>query len=276
MKFKKNRIYFSIIICCYNSEKYLNETIESIINQKYKYWEIILVNDGSNDSTEKIALNFKNRDFPIIYHKNTENLGFAKARNIAVKLANYEWIVINDHDDIMMNDKLEIQSKLIEDNNEYKFFFGDAYFYENDINVNTKFNNFESQFNFKINQLSFTKEELTNELLRYGCFILSSTVVFNKECHKKVLGFNEKLKFNGDYDFFLKLSNKYDFYCSNLILTKWRLHSHQASLKLKRFLYKELSYVLLNYLFYSKNKYWIKLYVITKSLYYFSKFIFLR
>ena len=76
--------------------------------------------------------------------------------------------------------------------------------------------------------------------------------------------------------FFLKLSNKYDFFCSNMILTKWRMHSEQASLKLKRFLYKELSYVLLNYLFYSKNKYWIKLYAIIKSLYYFSKFIFLR
>ena len=267
---------FSVIIPIYNSEKYLNETIESIINQKYKYWEIILVNDCSDDLTEKISLNFKNKGFPIVYHKNAENLGFAKSRNIAVKLANYEWIVINDHDDIMMNDKLEIQSKLIKDNNDYKFFFGDAHFYENNRNVNTKFRNFESQFNFGINQLSFKKNELTNELLRYGCFILSSTVVFNKECHEKVLGFNEKLKFNGDYDFFLKLSNKYDFYCSNLILTKWRQHSHQASLKLKRFLYKELSYVLLNYLFYSKNKYWIKLYAITKSLYYFSKFIFHR
>ena len=58
MQYKQNNIYFSIIICCYNSEKYLNETIESIIDQKYKYWEIILVNDGSNDSTEKIALKF--------------------------------------------------------------------------------------------------------------------------------------------------------------------------------------------------------------------------
>ena len=65
----------SIIIPIYNSEKYLNETIESIINQKYKYWEIVLVNDGSNDLTEKIALNFKNKGFPIIYHNNTGSFG---------------------------------------------------------------------------------------------------------------------------------------------------------------------------------------------------------
>ena len=83
MEHKQKNIFFSIIICCYNSEKYLKETIESVINQKYKFWEIILVNDGSNDSTEKITLDFKNSGFPIIYHKNTKNLGFAKARNIA-------------------------------------------------------------------------------------------------------------------------------------------------------------------------------------------------
>ena len=276
MKNNKKNIFFSIIICCYNSEKYLNETIQSIINQTYKFWEIVLINDGSTDFTEKIVLDYKNKGHPITYHKNTNNLGFSSARNLAVQLASYDWIVINDHDDLMMSDKLEIQSKLIQNNDNYKFFFGDAYFYKNNKNVGTKFNNFESQFNFNIKELSFSKKELTNELLRYGCFILSSTVLFNKECYKNVSGFNEKLKYNGDYDFFLKLSNKYNFFCSNMILTKWRMHSEQASLKLKRFLYKELSYVLLNYLFYSKNKYWIKLYAIIKSLYYFSKFIFLR
>ena len=276
MNNKKKNIFFSIIVCCYNSEKYLNETIKSVINQKYKFWEIILINDGSIDSTEKIALNYKNRNFPIIYHKNKNNLGFSKSRNIAVKLANYDWIVIHDHDDIMMKDKLEKQSKLIQNNVDYKFFFGDAYFYENNIKTNTVFKNFESRFNFNINRLSFSKNELTNNLLRYGCFILSSTVVFNKECYSAVSGFNEKLKYNVDYDFYLKLSNKYNFYCSNMILTKWRIHPDQASWKLKRFLYKELSYVLLKYLFYSRNKYRIKLYAITKSLYYFSKFIFLR
>ena len=276
MNNKQKNIFFSIIVCCYNSGKYLNETIKSVINQKYKFWEIILINDGSIDSTEKIALDYKNRNFPIIYHKNKNNLGFSKSRNIAMKLANYDWIVINDHDDIMLKDKLEKQSKLIQNNADYKFFFGDAYFYENNIETNTVFKKFESRFNFNINRLSFSKKELTNNLLRYGCFILSSTVVFNKECYSTVSGFNEKLKYNVDYDFYLKLSNKYNFYCSNMILTKWRIHPDQASWKLKRFLYKELSYVLLKYLFYSKNKYRIKLYTITKSLYYFSKFIFLR
>ena len=49
-----NNIFFSIIICCYNSEKYLEDTINSVLNQNFKKWELILVDDGSTDFTKKI------------------------------------------------------------------------------------------------------------------------------------------------------------------------------------------------------------------------------
>ena len=52
MSSENKNIYFSIIVCCYNSEKYIDETINSIISQSYKFWEIIIVNDGSSDNTE--------------------------------------------------------------------------------------------------------------------------------------------------------------------------------------------------------------------------------
>ena len=51
--------FFSIIVCCYNSEKYIEDTIESIIAQSYKKWEIIFINDGSTDKTEEIILSYK-------------------------------------------------------------------------------------------------------------------------------------------------------------------------------------------------------------------------
>ena len=48
----KNNIFYSVMICCYNSEKYLSQTIDSIINQTYNNWELVIVNDGSTDGTE--------------------------------------------------------------------------------------------------------------------------------------------------------------------------------------------------------------------------------
>ena len=51
-------LFFSLVICCYNSEKYLSETIDSIVNQTYTNWEIVAVNDGSIDRTEKIIQSY--------------------------------------------------------------------------------------------------------------------------------------------------------------------------------------------------------------------------
>ena len=123
MKIKEKKIYFSIIICCYNSEDFLIETINSIINQTYKFWEIIIVDDGSTDSTNSKIVKLLNKGYSIIYHKNKNNIGFPKSRNQAIKLCNYPWIVINDHDDVMINNKLEIYAKSIINYSNFNFFF---------------------------------------------------------------------------------------------------------------------------------------------------------
>ena len=102
----------SIMICCYNSEKYISETIDSIINQTYDNWEIIIINDGSKDNTEKIILNYIQQGFPITYHSQ-ENKGFAAGRNKGIELAQGEWIAIIDHDDVLINHWVEGLDKLI-------------------------------------------------------------------------------------------------------------------------------------------------------------------
>ena len=74
------------MICCYNSEKYICETIDSIISQTYTNWEIIIINDGSTDNTENIIISYIDKNIPITYYKQI-NKGFASARNKALKLA---------------------------------------------------------------------------------------------------------------------------------------------------------------------------------------------
>lgn len=100
----------SIIVPIYNAELYLNECIDSIISQSYNNIELILINDGSKDNSEKICLNYANKDKRIkyIYQKNA---GVSAARNNGVKESSGEYILFVDSDDFLEKDAL---SQIIE------------------------------------------------------------------------------------------------------------------------------------------------------------------
>lgn len=105
----------SINLCCYNSERYLRETLNSIVNQTYKDWELIIINDGSSDSTESIVREYIDRGYPIVYH-HQENRGLGYSRNEALKRSQGEYIAFIDHDDLWLPEKLEKQMPLFQKN----------------------------------------------------------------------------------------------------------------------------------------------------------------
>jgi glycosyltransferase involved in cell wall biosynthesis len=97
----------SIIIPCFNSEKYLAQTLESVLWQTYARWECILVDDGSTDTSKEIFEKYKNNDarFRYIYQANS---GAAVARNKGILNAQGAYIQLLDADDILMPQKLEV------------------------------------------------------------------------------------------------------------------------------------------------------------------------
>lgn len=103
----KNNNLFSIIVPVYNSEKYLSDCIISLIEQTYKNIEIILVNDGSNDSSDLVCKMFKDKDNRIKYIKKT-NGGVSSARNTGLNEAKGDYIMFVDSDDLLKNDCVEI------------------------------------------------------------------------------------------------------------------------------------------------------------------------
>ena len=103
----------SINLCCYNSEKYLRETLDSIVNQTYKDWELVIINDGSTDATELIIQEYQARSYPIVYHYQKNN-GLSKSRNKALQLSKGKYIAFIDHDDIWIAEKLQKQILLME------------------------------------------------------------------------------------------------------------------------------------------------------------------
>ena len=117
-KIKKNSLNpkISIIIPVYNGSNYMKEAIDSAINQTYKNYEIIVVNDGSNDNgeTEKIALEYGNKIK--YYHK--KNGGVSSALNYGIEKMTGEYFSWLSHDDVYTNDKIQNQINAL---NKYSF-----------------------------------------------------------------------------------------------------------------------------------------------------------
>ena len=106
----------SIIMPSYNTANYIGESINSVINQTYKNWELIIVDDCSTDNTDEIVKKFLN-DKRIKYFRNNKNSGAAISRNKALREAKGKWIAFLDSDDLWVPEKLEKQVNFMEKNN---------------------------------------------------------------------------------------------------------------------------------------------------------------
>lgn len=104
----------SIIMPSWNTEKFIAESIRSVINQTYTNWELIIVDDCSTDHTDDVVASF--RDNRIRYYHNQKNSGAALTRNKALREAIGEWIAFLDSDDLWMPEKLEHQIKFMKEN----------------------------------------------------------------------------------------------------------------------------------------------------------------
>ena len=113
----------SIIMPSFNTGKYITETIESVLAQSYKNWELIIVDDCSSDNTDEIVSTYLSDD-RIHYLKNEKNSGAAFSRNIALRKAKGKWIAFLDSDDLWLPEKLELQLAYMKKNN-YAFSYTD-------------------------------------------------------------------------------------------------------------------------------------------------------
>ena len=146
-----NKPHISIIIPVYNSEKYICKCVDSIINQSYQDFELILVNDGSSDKSGLLCDQIALSDHRIkIYHK--ENGGAASARKYGVEKARGEWILFSDSDDIMPSGAIE--DLISKDNGNCELILGTILYKRQRLFIYTE--NFETS----INKLQYIKSLL--------------------------------------------------------------------------------------------------------------------
>lgn len=163
---KKNLPFVSIILPSYNSFRYLPITIESIINQTYKNWELLIVDDGSTDSSFKI-LNFYKKHIQIKVYTLRKNFGVAYCRNFAKKKAKGKYIAFIDSDDIWDHNKLKEQINFME-KNKYHF-------------TATNFTPFQKNILpiVKLKKKIFLKDFLANTSIATSSMICSSKICKN-------------------------------------------------------------------------------------------------
>jgi len=234
-------VFLSVMVCCYNSEKYIRETLESIANQTYRNWEVVAINDGSTDNTEHILLEYKRNGMPITYFRQ-KNQGFAAARNKAMELAKGQWIAIIDHDDVCLPKRFEIQAAHIRENPTAKLFFANTiHFHDDRIEIRQQFDRLNPC------KLNLTAGKAMNNLLAFNCFIDTESVVFNKQAAMSVGGFDVSYKYVVDYDFFLRMGLVVNFFCSEELVSKWRVHNDQLTQTIEPIIFKEMKQIFYKY-----------------------------
>ena len=124
----RKKLRFSVIMCCYNLGKLVNEAIESVLNQSFTNFELLLVNDGSSDNTLKYLEKFAESDPRVVLIDNVKNIGLSASRNKAIKKAKGEYIVHLDGDDTLYDyNTLENINKTLGNENYDVCYFGVQY-----------------------------------------------------------------------------------------------------------------------------------------------------
>ena len=128
---EQTQTFVSVVMATYNAEKYLRESIQSVLSQTHEDFELIIVNDNSSDASDEIIRQFAKEDERILHLTNDRNLRQSGARNKAIKTAQGVFIVIVDSDDICLPDRFERQLNYFSEHPEcdvlgssYCIFFG--------------------------------------------------------------------------------------------------------------------------------------------------------
>ena len=107
----------SIITPSYNSARFINECVNSVLEQTYTNWELIIVDDASKDNSKELIRNIAKRDDRIKFVFLTKNIGVAGARNIALEMSDGRYIAFLDSDDVWKKEKLRTQIDFMEFHN---------------------------------------------------------------------------------------------------------------------------------------------------------------
>lgn len=201
----------SVIIISHNYGNYIKKCVSSILsNDQNLIKEIIIVNDSSSDNTDNIIKKNFFKISKIKYYKKNF-LSLSKSYNFAVSEAKEKWIIKVDADDYVKNDFILEFYKFAE-KNRLDYVYGDLL-----IQNDTK-------------KISFIKKQKINNYVKFFKYPVGSGILYKKKIWKHLKGFNEKIYYQDDYDFWLKIINNKKFKIGYLDEAKYIYRKHKTNM----------------------------------------------
>jgi glycosyltransferase involved in cell wall biosynthesis len=211
----------SVVVTCYNYGRFLKMAIDSVIEQTFRDFEIVVVNDGSTDNTDDVMQGY--RGVANLKYVSQKNAGQANAKNVGIKNSSGQFIAFLDADDLWAKDKLEKQMRLFSNPQVGVIYSGLKYIDELSKKLDYKRTS---------NYLSFRSGDVTRYLF-FDNFVPFSSSIVSRKCFDKVGLFDESLTMGIDWDLWLRISVHYKFnYVDEPLLVYRKGHTGQMSKQL--------------------------------------------
>ncbi|WP_422107704.1 glycosyltransferase family 2 protein [Winogradskyella sp.] len=208
---------FSVVISVYNKEEHIKKTIDSVLNQTYDNFEIILVNDGSTDNSLEVINSIKDDRIKVI---STKNQGASECRNTGIKGASKNYIALLDGDDLWDEEFLEyIQRSILQYPN--KMVFSTAIAHKHQNKTVSAIYSFKQQELTKVH--NFFESSLNHTILT------GSSIVFKREILNTTGYFNPSIVSGQDTDLWIRIGMHYDIVFINKILAYYNYVSGSLS-----------------------------------------------
>jgi teichuronic acid biosynthesis glycosyltransferase TuaG len=219
-------VLVSIVMLNYNREKYISEAIENVLNQSFRDFELIIVDDCSTDNSAKIIAEYQAKDQRIVTIFHGENFGIAKTFNDGVSRAKGKFLALMDSDDVWISSKLEKQLSILKQNEDLIVWSeGEIIDREGKPTGVTYTQRLNACMHACINKKS---GDMFEELLYHDIIFLSS-IMFSAE-YVRNFRFTEHLKYENDVRLMTTLAKKHKYYFIEEPLAKYRLHEDNIHL----------------------------------------------
>lgn len=212
---KKSTPLVSIIMPAYNAEKYLEESVESIVNQRYSNWELIIINDGSSDATGNLISKYVGQDSRIVGLDNTSNKGLVYTRNRGLQSAKGKYVANLDSDDVADPNRLKLQVDYLETHPDVVLLGSSCEL----IDQNGKHLGFEKRT---------IPQHRLKSLLVFSNYFINSTLLIRKD-KLDGLSYTDSYAPAEDYQLVTQLKDRGELVNLNQVLVKYRLHDNNIS-----------------------------------------------